>query len=46
MKVAVLPAAHATFLTTYLKSISLSAMLSSVSKRMPISPCPAVATSW
>ena len=46
MNVAVLPAWRATFLITYLKSISLSAIAASESKRMSISAWPAVPTSW
>ncbi len=46
MKVAVLPCFLATFLTTYLYLISLSAIATSVSNFMSISHWPAVATSW
>ena len=46
MKVAVLPWRRATFLTTYLYLISLSAIATSVSNFMSISHWPAVATSW
>ncbi len=46
MKVAVLPAAQAVFLTMYLYFIRLSAVVSSVSKRKLISAWPAVPTSW
>ena len=46
MNVSDLPAAHAVDLRTYLNVISLSAMARRVSKRMPISPWPPVATSW
>ena len=46
MKVSDLPAAQAVDLRTYLNVISLSAIASSVSKRMPISPWPPLATSW
>ena len=46
MKVAVLPARRAQFLTTYLYLIRLSAMATSVSNFMSISHWPAVATSW
>ena len=46
MNVAVLPYWWATFFTTYLNSISLSAMRVSSSKRTSISACPAVPTSW
>ena len=46
MKVTVLPCRFATFLQTYLKYISLSAMDTRESYRMSISACPAVATSW
>ncbi len=45
IKVAVSPLARATFLTKYLYIMTLSAMRGSVSKRMSISHCPAVATS-
>ena len=46
MNVTVLPAFHAVFLTTYLYFSTLSAVFSSVSKRMSISAWPAVPTSW
>ena len=46
MKVAVLPCRRATFLMMYLYFIRLSAIFTSVSNRMSISHCPAVATSW
>jgi hypothetical protein len=46
MKVTVLPCALAVFLVTYLYHITRSAIFVSVSKRMSISDCPAVATSW
>ena len=46
MNVRLLPACQATFLRTYLNVIRLSAIASSVSKRMPISPWPPEATSW
>jgi hypothetical protein len=36
----------ATFFTTYLNHIRLSAIFVSVANLMPISHCPAVATSW
>ena len=45
MNVATLPWRLATFLTMYLYSIDLSPIFVSVSKRMSISPWPAVATS-
>src|SRR5204863_1238426 len=45
MKVTVLPASRAVFLMTYLYFMTLSALLSSVSKRMSISAWPAVPTS-
>ncbi len=46
MKVAVLPWRKATFLTTCLNHMVWSAISSSSSNRMSISPWPAVATSW
>ena len=46
MNVADLPKLWATFFTTYLNAISLSAIDSSVSKFMPTSACPPDATSW
>src|SRR5574341_1458740 len=46
MRVTVLPWRRATFLRMYLYHMSLSAMLTSESKRMSISAWPAVATSW
>ena len=46
MKVAVLPAAQAVFLTMYLNFCRLSAVFSSSSKRKLISAWPAVPTSW
>jgi len=46
MKVAVLPASHAVFLTMYLYFITLSAAFSSESNLVAISHCPAVPTSW
>ncbi len=46
MKVTVLLCRWATFLTMYLYISMLSAMSARVSKRMSISDCPPVATSW
>jgi len=46
MNVATKPFWAQTFLTTYLYIITLSAMFTSVSKRMSISVWPAVPTSW
>jgi hypothetical protein len=46
MKVAVLPHFFAVFFAQYLYQQTLSAIFVSVSKRMSISVCPPVATSW
>ena len=46
MKVTVLLCLRAMFFTTYLYFSTLSAMSTRVSKRMSISACPPVATSW
>ena len=46
MNVTLLPAAQATFFSTYLNVMSLSAIARSVSNFTPISPWPPEATSW
>ncbi len=46
MNVAVLPCFLAVFFTTYLYLSTLSAISTSGEKRMSISHCPPVATSW
>ena len=46
MNVAVLPNWWAVFMTAYLRICTWSALVTRLLKRTPISPWPAVATSW